>query len=124
MVSQWLDIVPVTGSSERFIDGSPLDAQIFAGLLLAGLIVLITRRRRARALLRENGPLLAFILYCGLSILWSDYPFVSFKRWTKEIGDLVMVLVVLTDPDPPAALRRVLARSAFVLIPLSILLIR
>jgi O-antigen ligase len=40
------------------------------------------------------------------------------------LGNLVMVLVVLTDRDPPAAVRQLLTRTGFVLIPLSVLLIK
>ncbi len=48
----------------------------------------------------------------------------AFKRWTKALGDVVMVMVVLTDPDPFAAVKRLLARAAFILIPLSVLLVK
>ena len=123
VVSQWL------GSSnyetvEQVAEGSPLDALIFSGLLAAGLIVLIARRRRAWKFLRGNGPLLVLLAYCLISVLWSDYPFVAFKRWTKALGDLVMVLVVLTDLEPKTAIERFFSRSGFLLVPLSILLIK
>jgi O-antigen ligase len=49
---------------------------------------------------------------------------VAFKRWFKAIGDLVMVLVVLTEIDPTAAVLRFLKRAAYVLMPLSVLLIK
>src|SRR5262249_30284315 len=39
-------------------------------------------------------------------------------------GDLVMVLVVLSDREPSVAVRRLLSRATFLLIPLSILLIK
>ena len=123
MVSQWLGGVGTLASADALAEGSPLDALIFAGLLAAGLVVLLARRRLDRTFLRANGPLLVFFSYCAVSLLWSDYPFVAFKRWTKAVGDLVMVLVVLTDPEPTAALKRFIARSGFLLIPLSILLI-
>jgi len=123
MVSQWLGVAPAD-SPEQYLEGSPLDAQIFAGLLVAGLVVLFARGARARTFLSKNKPVLVFLLYCAASILWSDFPFVAFKRWTKAVGDLIMILVVLTDPDPIAALKRLLARCGFVLIPLSLLLIR
>ena len=123
MVSQWLGGVGTLASPDALVEGSPLDALIFAGLLAAGLVVLLARRRLDRTFLRANGPLLVFFSYCAVSLLWSDYPFVAFKRWTKAVGDLVMVLVVLTDPEPTAALKQFIARSGFLLIPLSILLI-
>src|SRR2546427_1235891 len=123
MVSQWLGGVGALASADALEEGSPLDALIFAGLLAAGLVVLLARGERAGTFLRANGPLLVFFFYCAVSLLWSDYPFVAFKRWTKAVGDLVMVLVVLTDPEPTAALKRFIARSGFLLVPLSILLI-
>ncbi len=111
-------------AEDVYLEGSPLDAQIFAGLLAAGLAVLLARRRLDRTFLRANGPLLVFFFYCAVSVLWSDYPFVAFKRWIKGVGDLVMVLIVLTDPEPKTAVKRLLALPGFVLIPLSVLLIR
>jgi exopolysaccharide production protein ExoQ len=123
-VSQWLDGVGSEAVGDRYIEGNLLDAAIFAGLLAAGLLVLSTRGRRVRAFLRANCPLLLFFLYCAISALWSDYPVVTFKRWVKAVGDLVMILVLLTDPEPTAAIKRLLARAGFVLIPLSILFIK
>jgi O-antigen ligase len=49
---------------------------------------------------------------------------VAFKRWTKSIGDLLMILIVLTDKQPVAALRRLFSRTGFILIPLSLLAIK
>jgi exopolysaccharide production protein ExoQ len=40
------------------------------------------------------------------------------------VGDLVMILVVLTDPDRFAAIKRLLMRTASLLVPVSILLIK
>src|SRR5260370_14425006 len=123
-VSQWLRIGPVLESSDQYLDGSPLDRLILTGLLAAGLVVLLTRSRRVGALLRANGPLLVLLLYCAVSVLWSAYPFVAFKRWTNALGNAVMVLAVRTEPYPAAAVRRLLARSAFLLVPLSVLFVK
>ena len=123
MVSQWLG-APLFESSDQLLEGNTLDALFFAGLLACGLIVLLSRSQLAVRSLRENIPLILFLLYCLVSVLWSDYPLVAFKRWTKAVGDLTMVLVVLTDPNPSAALKRLLSRVGFVMIPLSILFIR
>src|SRR5207247_9598392 len=123
-VGEWLGVGLVVQSPEQYLEGSPLDQLIFTGLLAAGVMVLFGRAERAGTLLRANGPLLVFFLYCAVSVLWSDYPFVAFKRWNKALGNLVMVLVVLSDPDPLAAVKRLFARTSFLLIPLSILLIK
>jgi O-antigen ligase len=64
-----------------------------------------------------------FLAFCLISVLWSDFPFVALKRWIKGIGSMVMVLVILTDPQPLEATKRFFARAAFILLPLSALLI-
>jgi O-antigen ligase len=124
MVSQWFGVAPAMESPDQYLEGSPLDRLILAGLLAVGLMVLLARGRRAGMFLRANGPILLFFLYGAVSVLWSDYPDVAFKRWTKAVGDVVMVLVVLTDPDPSAAVKRLLSRTSFLLIPLSVLLVK
>src|SRR5437867_6169066 len=124
MVSPWLGVGHTYESADEILDGSPLDRLILTGLLTAGLMVLFARGRRAGTFLRLNGPILLFFLYGAVSVLWSDYPDVAFKRWTKAVGDIVMVLVVLSDPDPSAAVKRLLARPGFLLIPFSVLLIK
>jgi exopolysaccharide production protein ExoQ len=123
-VSLWLQSGPRTSSPDASVNGNPLDAFIFGTLTAAGLMVLAGRQRQVGAVLRANLPILLFFAYCALSVLWSDDPFVAFKRWIKAAGDIVMVLVVLTDPEPSDAVKRLLARVGFILIPLSILLIK
>ena len=59
-----------------------------------------------------------------MSIGWSDYPDVAFKRWIKSLGDFVMVLIILTDRDRYAAIKRALTWTAFLLMPLSVLFIK
>jgi exopolysaccharide production protein ExoQ len=123
-VSQWLQLEKSVASTDQVLDGSPVDRLVFACLLTAGIVVLIGRRKLVGRFLRGNGPILLFFAYCLVSLLWSDYPDVAFKRWTKAVGDLVMVVIVLSDRDPFAALQRLLVRTSFVLIPLSILFIK
>jgi len=122
-VSEWGGVDPTSNLSQRNAEGNPLDASIYGALILAGLLVLNFRSNQVRRFLRANGPILLFIGYCALSVLWSESPYVALKRWIKGAGVFVMVLVVLTDMDPVAALRRLLSRAAFVLLPASVLLI-
>jgi exopolysaccharide production protein ExoQ len=123
-VAQWLLLSAPLESPDQLLEGNPIDRLVYTVLMAVGLIVLFNRRRQVGRLLRANGPILLFFLYCALSLLWSDYPDVAFKRWTKALGDMVMVLVVLSDREPYIALKRLLARSAYILIPSSILLIK
>ena len=55
---------------------------------------------------------------------WAEASGVSFKRWFKDFGNIVVALVILTEVDPPRALRAVFLRCAYLLLPLSIVYIR
>jgi O-antigen ligase len=123
-VSVWLGVSPSSQDLSQQLDGSPTDRLVFQVLLAAGIIVLLRRSSRTKTLLRANGPILIFFIYCLVSVLWSPYPDVAFKRWIKAIAELAMVLIVMTDPDPIAALKRFLSRTGFILLPASVFLIR
>jgi len=124
-VSSWLGTGGSSaGALASTVDGSPMDAAIFAALLAAGIVVVFLRRNRTSALLRASVPVLIYFLYCLISVTWSPFPEPAFKRWTKDVGDLVMVLIIVTDGEPMAALRRFFSRVGFILFPVSILLIR
>ncbi|UWZ86931.1 O-antigen ligase family protein [Occallatibacter riparius] len=122
-VSVWLQPNRDTNYVERFTEGSPVDATVYGLLILVGLLVLNRRAARMKQFLQLNLPLLLFFLYCAVSLSWSDAPMVGFKRWIKAVGDLVMVLLVLTDVDPEHAINRMYARVGFVLLPMSVLFI-
>jgi O-antigen ligase len=126
MVSEWMApaIASTSNTGGRYLDGSPFDRNLLTILLLIGAVVLLLRGPRVSSILRANWPILLFFFYCLISIAWSDFPDVAFKRWVKALGDVVMVLVVLTDMNPSAAIKRLLARVGFVLIPVSVLFIK
>lgn len=123
-VGEWLNLGAPVDRGARYLEGNPLDRAVLSTLIALGVVVLLTRRRQVGALFRASTPVLLFFFYCGFSSLWSDFPDVSFKRWFRGLGDVVMVLVILTDPDWVSALKKVLARVGFLLLPLSVLFIR
>jgi exopolysaccharide production protein ExoQ len=121
-LSEWMHLS--SGGSERYMEGNPLDRMVLTIVLALGVIVLFKRAQAASRLLRANMAILLYFGYCVVSVLWSDYPEVAFKRWFRGTGDVVMVLVILTDPDWIAAIKRVFMRLAISLIPLSLLFSR
>lgn len=129
MASEWLAVTglrhgaTLVTRAQQFTDGSPLDRRLLMGLEILALIMIVVRSKRVISLLRANMPIIIFFAYCGYSTLWSDFTDVSFKRWIKALGDLAMVLVVLSDRHPSAAVKRLLVRVGFLLIPISVLLI-
>jgi len=121
--SFWLGVAPSNGANVQ-LDGSPVDALFFGLLLAAAVVVLIRRGKRTRTLITANWPILIYFLYCLVSVGWSYHPDVALKRWIKAIGDLAMVLIVVTDGQPVAALRRLFSRVGFLLLPTSVLFIK
>ncbi len=123
--SQWLGMSPPpTDTASVYLEGSPIDRSILMALEAAALIVVALRGRKVVPILRKNWALWLFFCYAALSMVWSDYPFVTFKHWIKGIGDVLMILIVLTEPDIPQAVKRLFTRLAFVLVPLSVLFIK
>jgi len=104
--------------------GNPVDRIFFSALIGASLVVLARRKLSWGAIARENFWLMALILLAGASVLWSDFPGVSFKRWIRSFGLVLTVLIVLTEKDSLQALKRLFRRCIYVLIPLSVLFIK
>jgi O-antigen ligase len=121
--SLWFNVNTPMPMAEQYSEGSPFDATVYGTLIAAGMLTLNRRSNQVRMFIQGNAPILLFFTYCAISILWSDYLFISLKHWIKSIGDVVMVLIVLTDPYPRAAIRRFFSWTAFLLIPISVLLI-
>jgi len=122
-VSEWLNINH-PGDADSQLEGSPVDAAVFGILILIALAVLFRRKQRALTLLRSNLPILLYFFFCLISTTWSVHPDVAFKRWVKSIIDIAMVLVIVTDTQPVAALKRFISRTGFILLPLSVLFIK
>jgi O-antigen ligase len=124
-VSAWLNIfgLPVSGAASAE-EGSPLDACFFICLIAVGACVLAKRQVRLSEVVSNNGLLIVFLLYCFISIAWSDFPFIALKRSIKILGHPIMALIVLTEPDSEEALIRLMKRCAYVVVPVSILFIK
>src|SRR5215469_13289670 len=120
-VSMWLGVSSNASTQTIYVEGSPVDGAVFTALTLAGLAVVFARKDRVEPILRENVPILLFFLFAAFSILWSDFPFVTFKHWIKGIGDVLIVLIVLTEASMTDAIQRLVTRLGYVLLPLSVL---
>ncbi len=122
-LSSWLSLGG-PGSETSYDEGSPVDRAMFFALLISGMVVLVRRSIDWPRLLGHNKLLALYILFCLASVLWSDEPFIGFKRWVKDLGNPVMALIVLTDPRPVQALAVLITRLAILWLPLSVLFVR
>ena len=82
------------------------------------------RQASLSEIVRNNQWLTIFLLYCLVSIVWSDFPLVAFKRWIKVLGHPIMALIVITEPNPGEAIKRLMKRCAYIVVPVSILFIK
>jgi exopolysaccharide production protein ExoQ len=121
-VSEWFSSNVQQGAN--YEEGTPLDRTILIILIALALYVLSGRMKRVSTILKANLPIVLFMLYCLASVIWSDFPFVSLKRWIRGVGDILMILVIITDKRWQAAITWVFTRIAFFLIPVSFLLIK
>src|SRR3954454_6217922 len=119
-VSAWLG----SGGEGADSDGDSLDRNIFLALIALGVFVLGRRRVQLTTVIRNNKWLSLFYLFFLFSVVWSPDPLVSGKRWIKDLGHVIMVLVAMTENDPIQAVRSLFLRCAYLLIPLSFVLIR
>jgi exopolysaccharide production protein ExoQ len=122
-IPQWLstgDVLIIEGDN---MSGNSVDQIVVAMFLFAGLFILSKRKILRLQILKGNGWIFFWFLFCGFSVLWSDYPAVSLRKWVKGVVTLVMVLTVVTEHDPFEAVKTLVKRCAFVLIPLSFILI-
>ena len=123
-LSVWLEMNPPREVAGQLPTSSLLDQFVAGMLMLFGIIVLTRRQRSVVALMRAGWPVALYFSFAVFSLVWSDFPGWGFKRWVRALGELSMVLIIVTDPQPIAALRRFLSRVGFILIPTSILLIK
>ena len=120
LASEWLGF----GGATDLAEGSPLDSAVFLALEIAGIVVLVQRRVSFSTVTTLNVAMTVFLAFGLISIVWSDFPYVAFKRWFKVLMHPIMVLVLATEPDPREALIRLIKRAAYVLVPFSIMLIK
>ena len=121
--SQWLG-GGAGMAAQALEEGNPLNLTISSALILLAIGILVSRRFKWDHFLARNVVLMALLSFALLSVLWSDFPFVALKRWFRDLGNYLVILVALSDRRPLEAVRTLLRRLFFLLIPLSVVLIK
>ena len=81
-------IFPETYSID--VEGSLPDLVFFSILIVLGLIVLSRRKVNWTELFSSNAWILLLYALMLVSVLWSDTPVISLKRWIRIAGDLIL----------------------------------
>jgi len=121
--SQWLN-GQVGVSAQSFEEGNPLDQIVSSALILLAVGIVMSRSLKWGSFFARNRALLAFLSFALVSVVWSDFPMIALKRWIRDLGSYLMILVILSDTRPVEAVRVVLRRVSYLLVPLSILVIK
>jgi O-antigen ligase len=123
--SQWLGLIG-TGTVQQDVleQGNGVDRAIYIALIVLSVAVLIARSFEWREFLTSNVALTVFLSFCLLSVAWSDYPYVAFKRWFRDLAPYATMLVVLSDPRPVDAFKTLCRRACYLLVPLCIVTIK
>jgi exopolysaccharide production protein ExoQ len=124
-LSLWFNLGFSFHDQDALLEGSPIDRIVFLALIVAGIFTLVRRHVSMALFIQRNPWVFLFLMYGAMSILWSDFPMTAFKRWIKSaLGTTIMIMIILTDPRPIDVLKTVIKRTAYVLIPLSIVYIK
>jgi len=105
-------------------EGSFYDRNAYLLMMGIGVLILSQRRIEWGRFIHNGRWLIPLFAYYLLSTLWSPEIFISLKRWIKSCGDLIIILIILTESDPIEALRAIFVRSVYVLVPVSVLFIK
>jgi len=119
-VSEWLPGATSGYAINTYTTGSPIDRMVYSILIVFGIFILFKRNINFSALYSQNKIVFIFFFYCFLSILWADNSFISFKRFVKDIGNLIMAFIILSESKPIEAAMIIIRRATYILIPLSI----
>jgi len=122
--ARWLNPEATIQDAEALLEGSLVNRVVVLVLTLVGVIVLCRRRLRWGVVIRKNRWIFLFLFLGLVSLGWSDFPFVSFKRLYKAVGNVIMVLIVLTEERPDRAIGWILRRLSYILLPVSLLYIK
>jgi exopolysaccharide production protein ExoQ len=121
--SQWFGYT-ARATASILEEGIAFDRNIFIAMMVISIFILISRSFNWVQFFTKNIALTIFFAFALLSVLWSDFPSVAIKRWFRDFGIYLAILVALSDVHPRQAICTVIRRLLYILIPLSVLLIK
>jgi exopolysaccharide production protein ExoQ len=127
----WLPTLWIMRCASRSVDfwlgggeNGRWDPVLVGALFLGALIAVVRRGFPWARVLAQNRALFAFYAYLVLSVAWVDSVEDPYIKLIRPLGDLLMALIVVAQPEPRRAVLTVFRRCAIALIPLSVVLVK
>lgn len=101
-----------------------LDPIVIGILIALGVVALLRRRCQWGRIFAHNSAIFIFYGYIIVSLSWVETLENPAIKMLRPLGDLVMALLVATDPEPFEAIITLFRRVAILLIPMSVVLVK
>ena len=104
--------------------GSLPDRYFLLVLGIIAIFILIKRNFPLISTLKRNWLATYIIFYMLISVAWSRYPGIAFRRWGREAIALIIALLLISEKKPTLTLTSALKKAIYAALPLSIVLIK
>jgi O-antigen ligase len=84
---------------ENMVESNIVNQLIFTVLFLLALLTIIPKIKTITSFLKEEKYFSIFLLWCLATIFWSDYSFISFKRYFQFVTVFLIILSIITYVD-------------------------
>jgi len=72
-----------TRDIDEITTSNPINQLVFGALFIASIILLYYKKQKVLEFIKREKFLFIFAVWCFITILWSEYSFVSFKRYIQ-----------------------------------------
>jgi exopolysaccharide production protein ExoQ len=87
------------GDLEEATTSNVTNQLIFSSLFLISIVCIFLKHNKIGLIIRKEKLLSIFLLWCFISILWSDFKLVAFKRWFQVVTIIPVALAYLEHID-------------------------
>ncbi len=102
---------------------NPINQIVDSLIPFISILCLVPQRKKLFSLIRQEKYLTLFLVWCLATILWSDFPFNSFKLWVRLIGSTTVILALFLNVKSPDEALKYLKTALVFYIPISFLAI-
>jgi O-antigen ligase len=121
-LSFWLGVQ--AGGDVDAMDGNTFDRNLYLVMTFAAIYQLNRRQINWGNILRDNTGIVLMYGYLLATCILSDVPFVTFKRWFKDLSAIPVLLILFTYANPHRVTKSLFTKSAIIWFLLSVVSIK